>query len=392
MHRRVRQFAAQSVESMPDVDEDSTFTALALDIARFQAEHSPGFARLLGCPPSDLRDLADLPLLPSDAFRWTRVALHPPQLDACRFQTSGTTSTAPGVHPVRELRTKQELALIQAKQTLFQTGPGIVVSLFDARKRSSSSLGHLMQLLMEHFDGRPLVSDPKGAAFSIDEPGRWLVGPGGVDVDGLRRAFWLARHRMEPLYLLATGFSLAAMLEALDGEQLHSPARFRVMITGGFKGQKVQLDETSLRERLAQACRLEPNHIIGEYGMTELTSQLFEQPLFEPTDRPPTGGTMSERWWQRSGPPGRYFCPPWLRAQAVDPATYASLPDGQPGLCHLIDLGNVDSCLSVVTQDIVRTCQGAVELCGRATKAPARGCSLPFEGLLLPSANAELEG
>jgi hypothetical protein len=59
--------------------------------------------------------------------------------------------------------------------------------------------------------------------------------------------------------------------------------------------------------------------------------------------------------------------------------------DGAVGLARFIDLGNVDSAVAIVTQDLIRVCDGRVELQGRAPGAPARGCSLAIEDLLLAS-------
>jgi hypothetical protein len=68
--------------------------------------------------------------------------------------------------------------------------------------------------------------------------------------------------------------------------------------------------------------------------------------------------------------------------QAVDPLSLHALPEGEPGLARFVDLGNVDSALAVVTQDVITSKQGRVRLCGRAPLAEARGCSLAIEELL----------
>lgn len=381
LHDQVRSFAARVDGPTLDRDETAEFDALALKIARFQAEHSPGFARLLGLRSSELTDISQLPLVPTDVFRLCRVALHPEELDECVFSTSGTTSEFTGMHPMRQLRTKEELSLVQARRTLFYDhGPGMIVALAEADKRHTSSLGHLMALLMLHFDGRPLAADPTGAAFSVDEPGRFLVTSSGIDVAALRRAARLARHRNEPFYVLSSAFALVGLLDALDGEVIRTPARTRIMLTGGFKGRSRSVDEAALRRDVAKAFSISENSVRGEYGMTELTSQLFEQSLSIRTDR---SDISCFSWWERSGPPGTYFAPPWLRVQAVDPASYTRVPRGDPGLAHFIDLGNIDSCLSIVTQDLIcETEQGGIRLLGRAPRAESRGCSLPFEAFL----------
>jgi hypothetical protein len=185
----------------------------------------------------------------------------------------------------------------------------------------------------------------------------------------------VARHRSEPLILLATSFALVGLLDALDGERIATPARTRVMLTGGFKGKTEQVDEARLRSALATALGTTEDSIIGEYGMTELSSQLFEHRPPAPSEQ--ASGAPS--WWQKAGPPGTYFPPPWLKVRAVDPTTYLPQPEGTPGLAHFIDLCNVDSCLSIVTQDEVVVESGGIRLLGRTQNASPRGCSLPFE-------------
>jgi hypothetical protein len=368
LHERVVSFAKAQLGSLssPRLDGDS-FESLAVDIARFQYELNPGFARAVMQHTGRLEILGDLPLVPTDVFRLCRVAVHPPELDQIVFRTSGTTAEQTGNHPVRLLQTKEHLALLQAERTLFSDFKrGVVVALSPPpREAPSSSLVHLMQTLMKRFDGRALSSDPEGVAFRIDEPGRFLCPAQGIDIEGLKRAARVALHRSEAFFILTTSFALLATLEELDGEKLRCPDRTVIMITGGFKGRRTELSEDDLRQRCASTFSISPQKIIGEYGMTELSSQLFESDI-----------------------KGIYAAPPWLRVAAVAPHDFRQVREGEPGLAHFIDLANVDSCLSIVTQDLVRQVKGGIELLGRAPRAIPRGCSLPFEGLLLAASDA----
>lgn len=366
LHKRVRAFA-QSFDQQASLASD-TFDSLALDIARFQYAHSPGFARLCPSGKDALQTVDDLPVIPSDVFRLTRVALHPPELDVAVFRTSGTTAELTGQHPVRTLATKEQLSLLQANRTLFaEYGRGVVVALAP-KPDGSSSLTHLMELLMAHFDGRALLADPANISYSAHEPGRFLVDAAGIDLDGLKRAARLAKHRAEPLYVLATSFAMLAALDALDGDTIVAPARTKIMITGGFKGRTKTVDESELRRCIERCFNIGPEHIVGEYGMTELTSQLFEQP---------------------GSPDHCYLAPPWLKVRALSPQSYEPVAAGEAGLAHFIDLANIDSCLSIVTQDMIRIVDRGVQLLGRAPRAEVRGCSLPFEALTLSGSSAK---
>lgn len=388
LHERVRRFArlASDPPLVLPTDADD-FETLALDIARFQATECPGFARLLAARAGSLDQVDGLPAVPAEAFRLTRVAAHPEELDAYVFRTSGTTAEEAGRHPVRDIDTYATLALALARASLFRhIRHAVVVALAPPpAAKPSSSLAFMMCLFMQEFDGRALSPNPTGVPFSALATERWLMRAGGADVDGLRRAARVARARQEPVVLLATSFALASLLESEEDDGLDLPRGSIVMITGGFKGRKTSLDEGSLRTAAARMLKIPEASILAEYGMTELTSQLYEAW----TDR--GGPSAISRaashktegpFWPEVGQVGRYHAPPWLRVSAVDPVTHARVPDGEVGVARFVDLGNVDSALCVVTEDLVRVTEAGLELLGRRPGAEPRGCSLPFEGLL----------
>jgi hypothetical protein len=355
LHERVRAFA-RSDSASPE-----QFDAIALELADFQARHIPGFSRLVA-ERAGVLDRADtIPAVPCDAFRLTRVAVHPPELDEVRFATSGTTG-APGVHALRTTVTYRELALRSGRAALVATWPGswVVAALAPhPGDPPTSSLGFMLRTFMESFDGRALTRDPRGASFDPDAPSRWLASSAGIDAAGLRRAALLARGRQEPFLVLATSLALVALLETLAGDRLPVPKRTIVMQTGGFKGRIRRTDPVQLREAIARAFQIPARQVVGEYGMTELTSQLYE-----------------------GEEPGAYLEPAWLRVSPVDPATLRPVRDGEVGLARITDLGNVDSAVVILTQDLVRRCARGVELLGRRPSAAPRGCSLTVEALL----------
>lgn len=130
------------------------------------------------------------------------------------------------------------------------------------------------------------------------------------------------------------------------------------MLTGGFKGRSREVSEPELRAMLASRLGLPSAAIVGEYGMTELSSQLYQRPL---EDRV------------------RYAWPPWMRVAAVDPESLRPVPPGEPGICRIVDLANVDSAMVIQTNDLVRLHDDGLELLGRAPGATPRGCSLAIE-------------
>lgn len=357
LHARVRDFARG--------EGSDAFETLALDIARFQAESSPGFARLVASRGSTLARLSDVPGVPAETFRLTRVAVHPPELDAARFHTSGTTGE-PGVHAFRTLDTYEALALGFGARALlgFRPGPRVVVALAPPPGDTpTSSLGFMLALFQREWDGRSLADGD----FTRELAARWLFGPDGLDLDGLEHAAAVALRRGEPFVVLATAFALVGLLDALDGRTLAAPAETCVMVTGGFKGRSREVEKGELRRDVARAFGVPESHLVAEYGMTELTSQLYEGTL--------PGAALG-------GEPDVLLEPPFLRVEPVDPVTLEPVPPGELGIARIVDLGNVDSAVVVQTEDLVRRRGAGIELFGRRPGATARGCSLAVEAWL----------
>jgi hypothetical protein len=358
LHARVRAYARG--------ERADTFEALALEIAHFQAANAPGFARLVAARGSRLERLEDVPGVPAETFRLTRVAVHPPELDVARFETSGTTGEARGVHAFRTTATYEAVALDAGARALlgFVRGPRVVVSLAAAPgETATSSLGFMLALFQREWDGRSL-SD---GSFAREQAARWLFGPDGMDLEGLEHAAKVALRRGEPLLVLGTAFALVGLLDALDGRVLEAPSTTAVMVTGGFKGRSREVSKADLRSEVARAFGVPEAHVVAEYGMTELTSQLYEGTL-------PGAALVGER--------DVLIEPPTLRVVPVDPVTLEPVPEGELGIARMLDLGNVDSALAVQTEDLVRRRDGGLELLGRRPGAMARGCSLAVEAWL----------
>ena len=364
LHERVQRFAAGN--------SADSFEQLALDVARFQASASPGFSRLVRTRGGRLETLDDIPPVPSDAFRLARVATYGAELDAVRFFTSGTTGTERGTHPMRRTDTYEQLSLAYGRQALLgPAGKAVVVALAPAlTEPPSSSLGYMMARFMEQFDGEALPSVE--TSFSSASKARWLLSESGANLAGLQLAATVAQARGVPVLLLGTAFALVQLLDDLARKRLPLPAGSVVMQTGGFKGRTREVSMEDLRAGVADALQLASVRVVGEYGMTELTSQLYEGTVVE--------SALAQR--EPAALPGIYFEPPWLRVTPLDPVSLNAVSEGATGLACFTDLGNVDSAVRVVTQDLVRREQGGIRLLGRQPGAPARGCSLAIEALL----------
>jgi hypothetical protein len=334
------------------------FDALAVGLARFQARSVPGYGRLCaarGVDPDRAQRASDMPAVPTDAFKLAPVFAFDPGDARVTFRTSGTMLGARGAHAMRDVRTYDAAALVFGRVMLFHgLAPPVPVLVVGPSpgEAPDSSLTHMCALF-----ARALAPEA-----SVERT--FFVREGALDVEGLRaRVASLATA--VPVVLLATSFALVHLLDALDGRALPLPPGSRVMQTGGFKGKSREVAPGELRREAARTLRVPERAILGEYGMTELSTQFWEATLVHQGARH-----------------GVYVEPPWARVVPVDPETLAPVAEGAVGIARIEDLANVDSAFAVLAQDRVRRVEGGFELLGRAADATPRGCSIALDEML----------
>jgi Acyl-protein synthetase, LuxE len=329
------------------------FDTLACDLARYQAAHVPGYARLCrarGLDPTSFVRAGDAPAVPTDAFKATRVAAFEPANASATFRTSGTTIGARGTHAMRDVRTYDDAALAFGRWALARDLPPRVQVLVlgpPPDEAPDSSLTHMLALFV-----RELSTDPSRAFFLRD---------GIFELGALSETI----ARLDPsgpgALLLGTSFAFVHLIDALDGATFPLPRGSRVMQTGGYKGKSREVAPDALRAEIARTFGV--SSIVSEYGMTELSSQFYDaQPR-----------------------PGVYAEPPWARVVPVHPETLAPVAEGDVGIARIEDLMNVDSAFAVLAADRVKRVDGGFELLGRAPGAAPRGCSIAVDEMIGPS-------
>jgi hypothetical protein len=344
---------------------DEAFDVLGVEIARYQAARVEPYRRLLDarrCDAGAATSLRDLPAMPTDAFKLARIAAHDEKDDEAVFLTSGTTGAHRGTHAMATTVTYEKAALAWGRWALVPDAPRSATAIVfaDAADRGSS-LGFMLRLF--------------GERFAVEA--HFVMGPGGdgaalrVDVSAVRRAARAAQERGGPAIVMGTSFAFVHLLDGLGGERIDLPPASRIMHTGGLKGRTREIGRADLVAAIARAFGVDERMVVGEYGMTELSSQLYEGTLRAALGMPtPADGH------------GVFVAPPWTRVVAVDTETLAPLRQGLVGILRIEDLANVDSAVAVQTADVGRIVRGGVELIGRAPGAPPRGCSLAMDDLL----------
>jgi hypothetical protein len=303
---------------------EEPFGLLALDVHAWQVAHSPVAAALA---TTEVATWRELPAVPVDLFKRVTVGTVP-EGQGVSFRTSGTTQGRRGVHRTWGTDLYDLGAEAWARACVPELPSRAHALLSDPLVHPDSSLSHMVEHLCT------------GAS--------WYLGPDGVEIDRLEESL---RCEDEPVFVPATAFALAEWLA--DGSP-RLPEGSVVMVTGGFKGRVRSFDESTLfieARRRFGGCR-----IVTEYGMTELSSQLWGEP-----------GTA-------------YRPPPWLHVVAVDPHTGAPRSADEVGQLRFVDLCNLDSAIAIETLDSGKVhIDGSVTLEGRLAGSGVRGCSLTVE-------------
>lgn len=333
-------------ESIESEERDELIEA----IAAWQAGRIPEYGRLQalgGWPPA----------MPTDVFRFRRIAAHPEEEDVRRFRSSGTTSSERSVHAYRDLHLYDLAARVAARRMLF---PDL------DRMR--------LVMLAPHEDEAPDSSLEYMLARFEDWFGHdcsWVWRRGALDLEFLSEVLRAAEASGEPLALLGTSFAFVHAEDGLGGRRFRLPSGSRVMQTGGYKGRSREVDAGVLLEAISARYGIPSPRIINEFGATELSSQMYETSLRD--DMESAAG------------PRRLWVPPWVRATPVDPETLQAVDGDAVGILRIDDAANLDSVCCIQTADLARRLDDGIVVLGRAPGATPRGCSMAADQALGPA-------
>jgi hypothetical protein len=353
--------AAALIDRLADGSrDDCARDALLAEALAWQAEVVVPYRRLVETRrPSTVRAPQtpdDWPALPTDVFRFARVACYPASEDQRVFRTSGTTGGRRGSLPLRDLSLYDRAAQAAARYALFPDRDRLCLILLAplSEQASDSSLSYMLTRFRDWFG----------------EPGSLSVWrDGGLRCEALAEALDSASKNKQPVALLGASFAFVYAEDALGARRWALPPGSRIMATGGFKGRSRQIERRDLDRALTLRYGIETDWIVQEYGMTELSSQMYETSL--------RGAAIGPAGSQR-----KFWAPGWMRCTVVDPETLAPIEGDRIGLLRIDDLANIDSVCAVQTSDLARRVDDGFILEGRAVDAPLRGCSLAVEEAL----------
>jgi hypothetical protein len=236
--------------------DDPARDALIVELARHQIPRIAPWARLAaarGVDPGALADVDAIPALPTDVFRYARVAVHPEGQDVRVFRTSGTSQAQRGVHPLRDLSMYDRAARAAARHALFADVDrmGMVVLAAPEAEAPDSSLSYMLARFAEWFGAGPV---------------QWAWGDGRLQTDAAEGSLRAAEDAGTPVAVLGTSFAFVHAEDAFEarGVRFALPAGSRIMHTGGFKGRSREVAPGALRAALVSRYGVPDTHVVVE--------------------------------------------------------------------------------------------------------------------------------
>ena len=345
-----------------DVPSEDAFNDLALRIFAHQLRFNEPYAKYCATQGVTLERMPKsweaIPAVPSAAFKEAALATFPPTQAELTFATSGTTETTRGHHYMENARLYDADLLAGFDRFMLPDHCGLrYLNLVpNPAQHPHSSLGYMMAR----------VSDARG-----DGATAWYVDGDGINIDAFCGDLEAAVEHDRPVCIATTAFALVHVLDALHERRRYFalPTGSRVMETGGFKGRSRVVDRDDLYARTAERFGMTNCAIVAEYGMTELTSQYYDNVMSLGHDH-----TVAATRFK--------LAPPWLRPRVVDVAGN-TVPTGVVGALVHVDLANRSSCIAIQTEDLGVEFDEGLVLIGRESGATLRGCSLSAEELVV---------
>lgn len=330
-----------------DADE-AAFEQMALRLFGWQFRHNEPYRRFAlqrGRTPLTVRHWREIPAVPISAFKDLTLSCTPPDEAEAVFMTSGTTRGVRGrsYHPT--LAVWRRSMLLNFRRSVMRGRERIRMGILfpDDMALPNSSLAHYLALARREYGA------PESAV---------LIGENGLDLDRLLAELARAQAEGVPYALLGASYAFVPVLDALAaaGRRFALPEGSLILDTGGFKGQSRELAPDEFYDGLSAAFGVPRSACINMYGMTELSSQLYDD--------------------------GNAACPPvksgphWIRTRVVDPLTGLDLPEGERGVIVHHDLAHFNSVSAILTEDAGVIVPGGFQLLGRVDGEASKGCSV----------------
>lgn len=310
------------------------FDELAFEVFGYQYKYNAFYRQycsLLGKEFSKVSTITDIPFLPIQFFKNQTIKTGDWTASETVFTSSGTTGAATSQHFVRDLRFYKDISIRGFEELYGKVSDYCVLGLVPSYlERSGSSLITMVEEFIK------LSKYPESGFFLNNH----------AELAEILRG---CRDNQTRTMLIGVTFGLLDFIETYN---IDFP-NLIVMETGGMKGRRREMIRAELHQVLRKGFNCLDIH--SEYGMTELFSQGYSKHkgIFEPT---PTIRIVTR--------------------EINDPLSITT-QHGQLGVINVIDLGNLDTCSFIATDDLGRVfADGQFEVLGRLDNSDMRGCNL----------------
>lgn len=327
---------------------DEDFNQTALQIFAYQFLNNLPFRKFCQQKGKTIRTVKswkDIPAVPINAFKEVDLTCTPTEEAERYFMTSGTTKGVKGKHFHPTLQVWNLSMKTYFKQRFMKDTEKIRMGiLFPTEdEMPNSSLSRYLALAKQEFGTNE-------SHFLLDE--------NGIDLDRVIQELEHAERSDEPYALLGASFSFIHLFEQLEkiGRSFRLPPGSKILDTGGFKNQSKEWELDDFYQELSRLLGVPRIDCINMYGMTELSSQLYDSG----NEHVPS---------VKSGPQ-------WLKTRIVNPLTGEEVAEGERGVIVHCDLANFNSVTTILTEDLGMKVGDGFLLLGRVQGTEAKGCSL----------------
>jgi hypothetical protein len=380
---RLNNFIPKSLSMGKETRLDA-FNDLASELFALQFAQNPvyrNFCERRGIIPGRLGHWSNIPSVPTSVFKDNDLSCLEPEERTSVFHSSGTTEQRPSRHFHNEgslriyeksllnwfrfnlypnhlrAKTRDESSIIPYALNLApwaDDGP-LVVLTPNPTDAPHSSLVHMFDTI------RQATKQPSTAYYGkVNAEGAWQL-----DFERLVEALKAIAIDNKPCLIFGTAFSFVHLLDQFEEHDLRIrlPTGSRVLETGGYKGRSRWMEKNELYVWMEKKLGIDQYNIVGEYGMSELSSQAYSLHHACDIQSPAL-------------PKDTFQFPPWAQVQVISPETGIEVSEGETGLVRVFDLANTYSVMAIQTEDLAIRRANGFELLGRSKTAEPRGCSL----------------
>ncbi len=313
--------------------DDKTFNELSLEVFSYQYENCSvyrQFCELLKKSPQSVNEPEAIPFLPIEFFKSHKILSSQKPVQKT-FTSSGTTGSQTSKHHITDLKLYEDNSTRIFEKFYGPVEDYCILALLPSYlERDGSSLVYMV----DHFIKK---SNNSESGFYLNNH------------EELYQKLISLENKSQKTLLIGVSFGLLDFIEKYKLNLNHTI----VMETGGMKGRRKEMIREDLHDRLKKGFGVQAIH--SEYGMTELLSQAYSKGA------------------------GIFDLPNTMRILIRDPEDPLTIFSNyhKTGGINVIDLGNLNSCSFIATQDLGQKINdNTLKILGRFDHSDIRGCNL----------------